>query len=411
MAFDPRNLKHKISQARTHVILRDPFFATILMDMDPVIDGSRTETCATDGDSVMFNPEWLAQADTKLVGAAMRKMSLHVALSHHLRRGPHRKPAIWRRACDEAALHIMKNDGVELPHGSEPMSLFDGMTAEEIYRHLEEMQDDDNGQDPEGQPQGGAGGGGDGDGQGDQKDQPGADGGVGQALDGADMRDPADVSQKQADNDQRVVRAGMAAKAAGKESALANELVKQIKGKGVDWRDRLNAFIDDRAEIKFSWGKPNRRFVGEDIYLPGKTANGIDTLAFIVDTSGSMSNEVLRMCVGQIEAAREAIGIRRVVVIECDARVGRIDEFEMSDPLPEEMEFTHRGGTDMAPAFEAAKEFDASAIICLTDGYFFETLADDPGAPVLFAITHDGEKGDIDAVFGERLELPNPADL
>jgi hypothetical protein len=87
-----KSLSDKISRGRTRIILRDPFFATILMDMDPEIDADVTETCATDGERVIFNPAWLAETEDRLVAAAMRKMALHVALSHHLRRGPHRDP-------------------------------------------------------------------------------------------------------------------------------------------------------------------------------------------------------------------------------------------------------------------------------------------------------------------------------
>lgn len=412
---DLATVQHKISQGRTRILLRDPFFATILMDMDPVIDASVTENCATNGERIFFNPQWVVEADPKEIAAGMRKMALHVALSHPLRRGTWRKPDRWRAACDQAAWHIMQNEGVELPIGGSPNPMFDGMTADEIYRLLEEQENqndddqDDDCQNPGQQPQGGAG-----DGQGDDQGQDGGQGNgqgqapVGQAHDGADMSNPAEVSQKQAENDQRTVRAAMAAKAAGSKLQLADELVEQIKAKGVDWRDRLHAFIDDKAEVRLSWSKPNRRFVGEDMYLPGKAANGIDTLAFVVDTSSSMNNDELAMCVTQIEAARESIGIKTVVVIECSTSVGAVLEFDMSEPLPTEMKFTHRGGTSMQPGFDKAMEFDPTAIVCLTDAEFGGDMQNDPGVPALFAITHAGAQGRTPATFGDYVDLPDP---
>lgn len=397
----------KISKGRWHIIQRDPFFATILMDMDPVIDASVTETCATNGDNVFFNPEWLEEANPRLVAACMRKMSLHVALSHPYRRGPFRDIQRWRTACDIAAMCIMQGDKVELPPVTAEqevqrqmmLSRFTGMIAEEIYNELTNDQDgegDDQPQDGQDGAQGGAGG---------------AGGlAMGQALDGADMRSPADVAQAQAKNDQRTVRAAMAAKARGNEHALGKELAEQIKSRGVDWRDKLQAFIDARAETILSWSRPNRRFVGQGIYLPGKKSNGIDTLVFVVDTSGSMSNDDLSLCITQIEAAREAIGISRVVVVECDTKVGRVDEFDMTEPLPKEMEFTHRGGTNMNPAFAEAAKHDPSAVICLTDGEFYRDVDINPGAPVLFAVTHNGHQGSLRSPLPhDRVNLPNPA--
>lgn len=412
-----KELQHKIAKGRTRIILRDPFFATILMDMDPTIDADATETCATDGEQVIFNPEWLADAPDRDVAAAMRKMSIHVALSHHLRRGPNRDPARWRAACDQAALHVMRAEQVELPPGQSADPQFGGMTADEIYRRLKE-QDDQNGKNDQQSPQGGAGQGagqpdggqapGDGQGAGGPQ-KPGSDGGVGQALDGADMRDPNEVNQKQAENDQRTMRAAMAEKAQGKETGFSKDRVEAIRAAGVDYRDRLQAFINDRSETRLSWSKPNRRFVGQGLYLPGKAADGIACLAFIVDTSGSMSKDELAMCAAQIEAARDAIGIRKVVVIQIDTRVKAVDEYELGDPLPTEMEFVGRGGTNMAPAFAEAQRHDPTACILLTDGVFGD-LNEDPGFPVLFALTHGGRQGRAPAKFpADFVDLPNPA--
>jgi predicted metal-dependent peptidase len=292
--------------------------------------------------------------------------------------------------------------------------MFAGMTADEIYRHLE---DADQNEDPQDDPQGGAGAGqgqddpqgGQGGGQGaGQPDKPGSDGSSGQAIDGADMRDPQAVNDAQNRNDQRTVRAAMAEKAQGKESDIAKELVERIRAAGVDWRDRLQAFIDDRSETRFAWSRPNRRFIGDDIYLPGKAADGIGTLAFIVDTSRSMNSDELAMCAAQIEAARDAIGIRNVVVIQIDTKVKAVDEYELGDPLPTDMEFAGRGGTNMQPAFDEALRHEPAAVIMLTDAVFSD-LTVDPGLPVLFAITHAGKQGRAPATFpADFIDLPHP---
>lgn len=369
----------KISKGRTHIILRDPFFASILMDMNPVIDGSVTDTCATNGEQVIFNPDWLAEADHKIVAAAMRKMSMHVALSHHLRRGPHRQPARWRTACDQAVLHIMQADGVELPDGMTPSFIYAGMTADQIYKLIEDGENDDK-DDGDGDGDSGAQGGADGQGgdQGQgQGDSPAP--AVGQPHDGADMRDQQEVASKQSDNDQRVMRAQMAAKAQGKESGTGKDIIDMIKAKSVDWRDRLQEFISSSAEVRMSWSKPNRRFIHQDIILPGKTPDGIGTLVVIVDTSGSMGGDELAMCAAQIELAREAIGITQVVVIQIDTKVKQVDTLDQFQPMPTSMEFKGRGGTNMQPAFDEALKHDPDAIVMMTDGVFTDLTEDQIG--------------------------------
>ena len=104
-------LREKLSKARSHVNMRDVFFGSILMDMEPIISADRTDDCATDGDVIAFNPDWLAANDVPTVAQYMRKMALHVAFKHHLRRGG-RDLGQWQQACTQAVGWIMRNDGV-----------------------------------------------------------------------------------------------------------------------------------------------------------------------------------------------------------------------------------------------------------------------------------------------------------
>lgn len=410
MTLPARNTpEFKISAARTDIILRDPFFASILMDMDPVLDAQRTDSCATDGMVTIFNPDWLAEADVKLVAACMRKMVMHIALSHHLRRGVKRELQRWQVACSQAVAHIMSNDGSQLPRDLTPNPRFSDMVAEEIYEQLkndDDQNDPDDGQgdgDGQGQqsPQGGAQGqGGDAGNQQGQGQQP-PQGGAGAPLDGADMQNQPERQQAQQKNDERVIRAHMAAKSQGHENGHAKELVQAIRERDMDWREMFQQFISDRAETRVSWSRPNRRFLHEDIYLPGRTPDGIACCVLIVDTSLSMSNRELAMIAGQLEAAREGVGITKVVVIQCDTRVVDVTEYQKTDPLPTRMTFKGRGGTYLQPALDEAQKHSPDVIVCGTDGEF-KVLKDDPGAPVMWLLTQE----ETCATYGQHVQLP-----
>jgi predicted metal-dependent peptidase len=396
-------LHDKISKGRTQIILRDPFFATILMDMNPIIDDSKTESCGTDGEQIIYNSSWLETADSELIAAAMRKMALHVALAHHLRRRS-REPKKWQAACDQAALHVMQQDGVRTPEGATPSPLFAGLTAEEIYKQLDD-QDSDKDQDKSQQDQSGGQGQGQGQDQGDGQGQsPSGGHAAGHAMDSG-AKDQSELKQKERENDQRIMRAAMAEKAAGKESASAKRLADEVKSRGPDWREKLHAFVDNSVESDFAWSRPNRRFIHDDIYLPGQVADGLSTLGFIIDTSGSIDDKTLGVFFGQINAAREAIGIERVVVIYCDAKVKRIDEFGHGEEVIKRP--VGGGGTDMAPAFEAIRAYDPNTVVCLTDGIFWEPLTADPAAPTLFCVY--GGQDSAPATFGESIKLPPAA--
>lgn len=398
-------LEFKLTQARARIVMRDVFFASILMDMEPVVDASKTDNCAVDGKSFFINPEWAAEQSAEQISHAMRKGALHVALAHPLRRGPAREVGKWTTACDQAALNIMVAEKMPVPAECQVNPTFAGMTADEIYKHLQDAEDKQKQQQQDQQQDqnaaGGAQGGQQGQGDAQQGDQPGdgdnaaggqPSGAPGHPVDGADMNNPAEVSQAKAENDQRTIRAAMAGKQAGTLPGFAKEMIDAIKAKGSDWRDHFQLFINDRCETRTSWRKPNRRFLHNDMYLPGRNDDGIDTLVFIVDTSGSMSADLLRACANQIEAARESVGISQTVIIQIDTCIEDISTYDHGEPLPSDMTFGGRGGTKLDLAFEAAEDYAPSAVVCLTDGHI-PTVEHDPGCPVFMAVEKGGGAG------------------
>lgn len=401
-------LQHKISKGRTRVIIRDPFFATILMDMDVELSETKTENVATDGERVYFNPDWLADASAEEVSTSLCKASLHTALAHPLRRRA-RKIGKWIAACDQAALNLMVNDKMPVPPGSQVNPMYSGMTAEEIYRLMEE-QDDDNG-DGQGEGEGqGSGGAGQQPPQGGQQDGKGDNGGGDQSpapQPGHTLDHPADnaadLAEAERQNDQRNMRAQMAAKAAGKNTATTDKIAEEIRSRGPNWREKLLAFVDNRIDVDFGWKRPNRRFVHDDIYLPGAIPDGLSTLGIVLDSSVSIFGDPKTLAVffSQIDIVREAIGIERVVIVHCDTAVKQIDVYGPGDEIPRKAK--GGGGTNMRDGMKAIREYDPNAVICLTDGIFGE-LSEDPGAPTMFCLYGGNEKAP--ATFGQNVVIP-----
>jgi predicted metal-dependent peptidase len=136
-----------------------------------------------------------------------------------------------------------------------------------------------------------------------------------------------------------------------------------------------------------TWSRPNRRFIGGGLYLPGRERDGVNRVAMLVDTSGSMDDVALAAIGVEVQAALDENIIDELVVIYGDTRVTRVDTYRGGD----EIEFDPRGGggTRLMPLFDhVANEVDASLIVCFTDGEHEITSAHaEPACPVLFAIT------------------------
>ena len=116
---------------------------------------------------------------------------------------------------------------------------------------------------------------------------------------------------------------------------------------------------------------PRPRCVDQDAFAEGKT------FGVVVDTSGSMSTELLGMALGSIASYGAARGVPMVRVVFCDARA-----YDAGYMAPEEIagrvEVKGRGGTILQPGIdllEQAVDFPKDGpILVITDGLIEEKL-------------------------------------
>jgi predicted metal-dependent peptidase len=143
-------------------------------------------------------------------------------------------------------------------------------------------------------------------------------------------------------------------------------LIEQRKTPTQDWRTILREYIDAGARRIETWNRPNRRFVHSGLILPGSQRDGVNKVAFIIDASGSMSGQHVKVA-NELQAAMDDGAISEAVFIYCDTEVYHVDRFADGDRI--ELAPIRLGGTDMRPAFELIEldDSDASLIICLTD--------------------------------------------
>jgi predicted metal-dependent peptidase len=436
----------RVGLARQELILERTFYGVLVSQVVPV-PSRQVPTMATDGKRHFFNPEFVATlSHDELLGVQAHEKE-HDARRHHTRRDG-RDPKEWN-VCTDFAINIDLIDaGFVLPKGALVDPKYRGMSAEDIFRCREldrqkqqpqpqPQKNDDDAQgdgeagdeagDDEGQGAGEAGkGAGDdvgsdgtgngadkagearrggvergevcpgealhgeaeGDGESEQSGSPdpSADPGrCGQVLDAAD--DAAELADEEARWERTLRQAASLSKARGNQPGHVSREVARSDHPPQDWRETLRAFFDGGAISKETWSRPNRRFIGSGLYLPGREREGINRAAILVDTSGSMDKIALECIRVETQAALDEGVIDELVIVYGDTRVTRVDEYRAGD----EIDFDPRGGggTELMPLFKhVADEVDASLIVCFTDGYIDITSAHpEPACPVLWAYT------------------------
>jgi predicted metal-dependent peptidase len=145
------------------------------------------------------------------------------------------------------------------------------------------------------------------------------------------------------------------------------------------WELALQRWLETVSPSDRSYARPSRRGADRtDVVLPGRKREGW-TLHVVLDTSGSMADEIPR-ALGAVADFCEAVRVDRVRLIQCDAAVGR-DEV-LTPAEVSRWQVTGYGGSDLGPALlRLAEDPEVAAAVVLTDGDI-----DYPQEPVPYSV-------------------------
>lgn len=382
----------RISDARTALILDHAFYGALALKLAPV-ESTRTNTMATDGRSLFYCADFVAkQSDAQLIGLLAHEV-MHPAMQHHARREG-RDPSMWNEAADYAINPLLIAAGFTLPDDALLSDEYAGMSAEQIYRKLQQRKSDEQQEQQQGQGR-------------KSDEQQGQQQGQGQGAPQAGT-DPADMpgaifdAPDQSDAGEwevAVEQAVMTAKMMGQLPADMERAIEQQTAPKVDWRALLRRFVQQCAAADYSWKMPNRRYISGGIYLPELRSEALPAIVVAVDTSGSIGAVALAEFGAEIQAIADECQPAQTIVIYADARVRRVDTFERGEAIT--IKARGGGGTDFRPVFDHCDEqqIDPACLIYLTDGEgSFPDLP--PAYPVLWAMTSR-----VSAPWGETVQL------
>ena len=425
----------RVSDCVTALLREQPFFGSLALRLPIRADASR-ETVASDGREIRYSPRWIADTDAHIIETAMARVVLACALKHHTRRGE-RDPERWQRASQLVTHALLKDAGFTLPADAEA---WDGISVEEAYDRLPDPDDGDgDGNAPSGGGDAGAGvaptppspdagsdddSGGSGysdpqdgnnsSGNGSADASPSCDpSGTGEVMDapaggGQDSAgpSPAEIAEEEQAWDEAMHQAASLAKAQGKLPGAVEETVRGAHASTVDWRTLLRRHMTDAAKRDYSWSLPNRRFIDSGLYLPSIRSEGIDTIAVIVDTSGSLPAATLAAFWAELREIATELQPERVILLQVDAAVQDAAEYAASD-LPEEIRVKGRGGTDFRPGFAWLEENGIRPGVCLylTDMLCSSYPETEPGFDVVWANYAEPPSDWNREPWGERIQI------
>jgi len=220
---------------------------------------------------------------------------------------------------------------------------------------------------------------------------------------------PEDIEnmKTQIENAWKAAFAQAAQMAAGKGDYPAgiDQLVERENTPRLPWERLLQQWVQARIREGYDWMRPNRRFVAEGIYLPGRGKPSLGDVVVIVDTSGSVSDKLLSAFLGEIEGVLKAHPAR-VFLVACDASAVLVGEYENAHDFPMEVPIVGRGGTDFTFGVKWIENHSGSfcegeqymdeiprIAIYLTDGMGTYPQELPEGLDMLWVLSQNYEKG------------------
>ena len=362
-------LERRIAKAKTALILEHPFFGNLAMNM-PFEITKEVPTAATNGDRVLFNPDFCQPlSDEELLFLVAHEVC-HPMFEHIFRRGE-RDKFKWNYAGDAVINPMLEDEGIGkfIKGGVMDRDLLKraGGTTDGVYNLLPPEPKDKNG------------GEGFGNGMNPYDD----------IEDATGNSSPAEIEKKKAEWKVKVAQAAQSAKMMGKLSAGVERFVGDLLKPRVNWKDVMQRFLVKQRTDQRTWARPNRRFLSQGMYLPSVSGEALGELCFAIDTSGSIGQKELTQFASEIVKVHQDLSPTKIHIIYCDSQVCHYDCFEDDEPV---ISPHGGGGTAFSPIFKYMQEKDIDPVACvvLTD-LCCDDFGDEPAYPVLWVSNMKGK--------------------
>ncbi len=389
------NVKELMSEIKTAYALvsaKYPFFAEGLYSLQTIYTWM-VPTMATDGTRLFINPKFGSELTVKEKVFVLTHEVLHCLLDH-MTRMKGKDQLKFNKAADYEINGLLVSDNVLTESDIRKIKgLYDtkylGMTVETIYNTMgsETKGKNDGGRGQQGDGQQGDGQ--QGDGQYSSGNDPLSDnmhknnsGGGGEVIsqeDGAKIakesgyNDAASTKKETTKGKWENIAIKNISKMQGSVSGnhLRNAILERYKA-AVNWRAELVKYIGKIASSTFS-KMGRKRYIKDDILKSynKEKLDDLERIVFLIDTSGSVNDEQIKILLSETQHIVEAKGAKIVAYVYFDSDVASY-EIIKKNKKPNIKMIKGGGGTNFNPPFDWIKEKfkdDVDLVIMFTDGY------------------------------------------
>jgi len=241
----------------------------------------------------------------------------------------------------------------------------------------------------------------------DQEDQKGMDVHMDELSDeqkeqaGQGAGDEMSEEEKKALADEIKQATIQAAQAAGEGvPESVKRMISELIAPKMDWRDILRTQLESSLKNDFTFMRPSKR--SGEVLFPGMNKDEELNIAVGLDTSGSISKDMLRDFLSEVQGIMDQYNSYKVHIFQFDTDVYGAENFTSDDGRSmADYQLTGGGGTDFDVVFKYMEEhnIDPDQLVMFTDGYPWGSWGNAEYCDTLFVI-HGDTKRKIKSPFG-----------
>ena len=381
-----KTAEERITQSRVRLLMTKPFFGTLAVRLRIEDASDYIPTAATDGRKFMFNRTFVDNLTDPMLDFLVGHEVLHCVFDHMEARGD-RLPRLYNAAADFNINMTLVEQNIGEPITSDKLDggsmcldwKYTGWNSYEIYDDLFENAKDAEGMDVHlevTEP---------GDEDGDSK-------GVKIEMSEEERKQLADEIK------QATIQAAQAAGEGVPE--VIKRMINELVAPKMDWRDVLRTQLESSIKSDFTFMRPSKR--SGDVIFPGMNRDEELNICVALDTSGSISQDMLRDFLSEVSGIMDQYSSYRIHVLQFDTNVYGAEDFTSDDGRSmAEYELVGGGGTDFDVVFRYLAEEDIvpDQLIMFTDGYPWSSWGNPDYCDTLFVV-HGDPKQRIQAPWG-----------
>jgi len=355
----------RLEKIRVQFLFDHPFLSVLALSILHKYQSNPHILFETDGVSIRIDESKTLGYDDARLKYLYAHVLLHILLKHPFRMKGRDKPT-WNRSCD-IVIGLLLGDFKRVGSADDEAMVIESFrdkSVEEVYNALYRESDEGEGTHSEDNP-------------------------TQQKMDIIENEGDTKVAEEEIDA--LIIQAMGAARKQGNIPASLLEMFDEVTKPSIDLHTLLHTYMSESFFDKESdFSRPNRRFIHQELYLPGYRYDRNRLSLFIfLDRSMSINAEVFSRFLGIIDAIVRISHDFEVSVIPFDEQVA-IEEmvsYDAQGMLPNIRFAKGNGGTQFDPVLEYLDTHagEKNLAVILSDGYF--TVDKSPTVQTLFLLS------------------------